>query len=226
MHRPVTDLIAERALPSFELAFTAILISCLISIPLGALSAIRNRTWLDYLCMGTSLIGISMPNFWLGPLLILLFSVHLGWLPVSGRSSPSSIILPALALSSSLSAVLIRMTRTSVLEQLHEDYIRTARSKGSGELRVFFKHVLKNSAISITTILGLQFGALATGTIITEKVFDWPGIGTLIAEAIERRDYPVVQGCVFVFSLTFLINNLVTDLIYFWLDPRIRVGKR
>lgn len=223
VHRPVSHLIAERALPTVELALTAVLLSCLISIPLGALSAIRNRGLLDFFVMFTSQIGISMPNFWLGPLLILFFSVQLGWFPVSGRSAPSSIILPALALSSSLSAVLIRMTRMSFLEQLRADYIRTARAKGLGEFKIFFKHVLKNASISITTILSLQFGALVTGTIITEKVFDWPGLGTLIAEAIERRDYPVVQGCVFVFSLVFLINNLVTDLIYFWLDPRIRV---
>jgi len=226
LHRPVTELIGERALPTLELAFSAILLTCLVSIPLGALSALKNGTLLDFLCMGTSLVGISMPNFWLGPLLILLFSIHLGWLPVAGRSGPGSIVLPTLALSSSLVAVLVRVTRTSFLEHLHEDYVRTARSKGVNEWGVFFKHVLKNAAITITTVIGLQFGALVTGTIITEKVFDWPGVGTLIAEAIDRRDYPVVQGCVFAFSLAFLLTNLITDLVYFWIDPRIRVNAK
>jgi peptide/nickel transport system permease protein len=225
VHQPVTEMIGERIKPTAELALVSILFTCLFSIPIGAASALQNRTWFDLLITGTSLLGISMPNFWLGPLLILLFSIHLGWLPVSGRTHPSSIILPALALSSSLSAVLIRVTKTSVLEQMHEDYIRTARSKGLKERTILFKHILKNSAISITTVIGLQFGALVTGTIITEKVFDWPGLGTLIAEAIERRDYPVVQGCVFVFSLAFLFTNLLTDIIYFWLDPRIRMDK-
>ncbi len=224
VHRPVADMIFERAVPTLELAVCSILIACIIGIPLGAISAIFNRTLLDLFLTSTSLIGVSMPNFWLGPLLILFFSVHLGWLPVSGRSSPTSILLPALALSSSLAAVLIRITKASFLEQIQEDYVRTARSKGLRETPIFIKHILKNSAVTLTTVIGLQFGALVTGAIITEKVFDWPGLGTLISEAIERRDYPVVQGCVFIFSSAFMITNLVTDVLYFIFDPRIRIN--
>ena len=222
-HRPVSELIGERILPTVELAVGALFFSCLISIPLGALCAIRKRSWLDFSCMGLTFVGVSMPNFWLGPLLILLFSIHLGWLPVSGRSSPASIVLPILTLGSSLSAVLLRISRSSILEQLKEDYVRTARSKGLSDFKVYFIHVFKNASISLTTVVGLQFGALVTGAIITEKIFDWPGLGTLIAEAIERRDYPVVQGCVFTFSLAFLMTNLFTDALYSVLDPRIRV---
>ncbi len=225
MGRSVIDLLSERALPSLELAVSAVFFSVVISIPLGILSALQSGKLFDFLCLGSSLIGTSMPNFWLGPLLVLFFSVHLGWLPVSGRTGLSSIVLPVITLSSSLSAVLIRVTRVNFLEQLHADYVRTARSKGLSEFKVLFKHTLKNSSISILTILSSQFGTLITGTIITEKVFSWPGLGILMTEAIERRDYPVVQGCLLVFSFTFLLNSLLTDLLYFWLDPRIRTGK-
>ncbi len=225
VNRPVVDMIAERVIPTLELALSSIFLACIIGIPLGALSAVFNRSFFDLFLMSTSLIAGSMPSFWLGPLLILFFSVHLGWLPVSGRSGFTSILLPSLALSTSIAAVLIRVTKTSFLEQIRQNYVRTARSKGLGEFRVFIKHILKNSALSIVTVVGLQFGALVTGAIITEKVFDWPGIGTLIAVSIERRDYPVVQGCVFLFALAFLVTNLITDVLYFTIDPRIRINR-
>ena len=224
-HRAVSELILERILPTVELALTSIVLACLVSIPLGAWAAVFKGSKIDSILMLSSLIGLSMPSFLLGPLLILFFSVQMGWLPVSGRSGLSSIILPSIVLSSSLSASLLRITKVSFLEQLGADYIRTARSKGLGEILIFTRHVFKNAALSITTMIGLQFGALVTGTIITEKVFDWPGLGTLIAESIERRDYPVVQGCVFTFSLFFLLTNLITDLCYFGLDPRIRLAR-
>ena len=221
--RPVTELIRERALPSLELAVFSLLFSCLISIPAGAFSAVRPRSPINSAFTGIAFLGASLPNFWLGPILILIFSIHLGWFPVSGRTHLSSVILPVLALSSSLSAILMRMTRTSFLSQIYEEYVRTARSKGVSEFSIFFKHILKNASLTLITIVSSQFGALVTGTLITEKVFDWPGLGTLVSEAIELRDYPVIQGCVFLFSFTFLVTNLVTDLIYSRLDPRIRL---
>lgn len=224
--RPVTQLISERIGPTAELACTALIVALLISLPLGIFSAIRAGTKIDFICMTFALIGVSMPNFWLGPMLVLLFSVNLGWLPVSERMGLASYILPSITLGAALAAILTRMTRTAVLEVLNEDYVRTARAKGLPEWRVLIKHVLRNAAIPIVTIVGMQFGSLLTGAIITEKIFDWPGIGTLILDGIGNRDYPLVQGCVLVFSVTYLVVNLLTDLTYAWLDPRIKLGRK
>ena len=167
-----------------------------------------------------------MPNFWLGPLLILLFSVNLGWLPVSGRGDWQHLILPAITLGTALAAILTRMTRSGVLEILHEDYITTARSKGLWEGAVIFKHALRNALIPVITIIGFQFGALLSGALITETVFAWPGLGRLTITAIQKRDYPLVQGCILIISFSYVLVNLLTDLAYAWVDPRIRFEKK
>lgn len=219
----VSSLIGERLWPTAELAIFSLLLAVWLSIPLGVLSAIRARSITDYLSMSFSLLGVSIPNFWLGPLLILFFSIYLGWFPVSGRGGAAHLILPVLTLGTSLAGVLTRMTRTSVLENLKEDYVRTARAKGLREKNILFRHVLRNASLPVVTILSLQFGVLLTGTIITEKIFDWPGLGTLMIEALQSRDYPVVQGCVFLFSSSYLLVNLLADVLYTLLDPRIRL---
>lgn len=223
--KPVTGLIAERVKPTVELALIAILIALCISVPLGVMSALKQGKPLDYIGMGFALTGVAIPNFWLGPMMILLFSVELKLLPVSERSGASSYILPALTLGTALAAALSRMTRNSMLDNLREDYVRTARAKGLGEFFVIGKHVLRNASLPLVTIVGLQFGVLLTGAIITERIFDWPGLGTLIIEGINNRDYPVVQGCVLVFSASYLFVNLLTDLSYALVDPRIKVNK-
>jgi peptide/nickel transport system permease protein len=164
-----------------------------------------------------------MPNFWLGPLLIILFSINLGWFPVSGREGVSSVVLPAITLGTARAAILSRMTRASLLERLGEDYLTVARAKGLPEWKVILKHALRNALIPVITVMGLQFGALLSGAIITENVFSWPGIGTLLINAIESRDYPLVQGCILFISLSYVLVNLMTDLFYGWVDPRIRL---
>ena len=174
--------------------------------------------------MGFSLVGVSIPNFWLGPLLILVFSLWLGWTPVSGRGDWSSLVLPALTLGTSLAAVLARMVRSSLLEVLGEDFVRTARAKGVSEGIVVWRHALRNALLPVVTLTGLQLGALLGGAVITETVFAWPGIGALLMEAIQSRDYPVVQGCVLVISLAYVMVNLATDLLYVLIDPRVQSG--
>ncbi len=221
--RPVLELVSERALATVELAILAVLISILISIPLGCISALKADTPTDYLATLFSLIGVSMPNFWLGPLLIIFFSLYLGIFPVSGRDGFMSYILPAVTLGASLAAILSRMTRTAMVEQLQSEYVKTAYSKGLSKWRVVFIHVLRNASVPIVTIIGLQFGVLLTGAIITEKIFDWPGLGDLMIQAIGERDFPIIQGLVFIFSMTYLIINLATDLLYAWIDPRIKL---
>lgn len=221
--RPVVRVIAERIPATVELALAAFLVAGLIAIPLGIISALREGTILDNAAVFFSLLGVSMPNFWLGPLLIILFSLHLGWFPVSGRGGVGSLVLPAITLGTALAAILSRMTRASLLERLGEDYLTVARAKGLPEWKVIFKHALRNAMIPIITVMGLQFGALLSGAIITENVFSWPGIGTLLINAIQARDYPLVQGCVLFISLSYVLVNLLTDLIYGWVDPRIRL---
>jgi peptide/nickel transport system permease protein len=226
IHRqlPVTRLLLERLPATGLLALVTLGFTLVLAVPLGVLAALhRNRGW-DRASMGVSLLGISIPNFWLGPLLILLFSLGLGWLPVSGRSGPASVILPALTLSTGLTAVLSRMVRSSMLDVLHEDYLRTARAKGLPPARIILHHALRNALLPVITLLGLQLGALLAGAVVTETVFSWPGIGLLTIEAIQSRDYPVVQGCVLVISLAYVLVNLCTDLVYAWVDPRIRLG--
>lgn len=220
--KPVTSLIAERIQPTVELALISLIVAILISLPLGILSAIKQGHIIDYSAMGFALAGVAIPNFWLGPMLILLFSVELAWLPVSERGSWSSYVLPALTLGTALAAALSRMTRNSVLDNMKEDYVRTARAKGNVERIVIGKHVLRNAALPMVTVVGLQFGVLLTGAIITERIFDWPGLGSLILDGINNRDYPLVQGCVLTFSASYLLVNLLTDVTYAIVDPRIK----
>ena len=220
--RPVTALIREHYPATLELTLAAMLISLLIALPAGILSGIRQYSVWDHSTMFLALLGVSMPNFWLGPLLIWVFSIQLGWFPVSGRGGLAHLLLPAFTLGASMAAIVARMTRSSVLEVLREDYVMTARAKGLPEARIILKHVLRNAMLPVLTVVGLQFGALLAGSIITETIFSWPGLGTLMVKAIQTRDYPVVQGCVLVIALSYVLVNLLTDLLYGVIDPRIR----
>ena len=223
--RPVTDLILERYPATIQLALAALLIAIVIAIPLGVIAGKNRGSWIDNLASLVALIGISLPGFVIGPLLVYVFAVKLGWLAPSGRFDWTDFILPSFTLGAALSAILTRMVRSSVIEELNEDYVRTARAKGLSETQVVYKHVLKNGLIPVVTILGLQLGVLLAGAIITEKIFGWPGLGLLLVEdGIGKRDYRVVQGCVLVISITYIIANMLTDMIYRWLDPRIRVS--
>lgn len=225
-NQPILTTILERYPATLELMLSAMLVALLLAIPLGVIAASRQYSLLDNGAMFCSLLGISMPNFWLGPLLILLFAVQLNWLPVSGRGSWQHLMLPAVTLGIHLMAILTRMTRSSVLEILHEDYITTARSKGLREGIVIFKHALRNALIPVITIIGFQCGALLSGALITETIFAWPGLGRLTITAIQKRDYPLVQGCVLVIALSYVLVNLLTDLAYAWADPRIRFERK
>ncbi len=208
-----------------QLAVVALLVAIVIAIPLGVVAGMNRGKLLDNFLSVIALIGISLPSFVVGPLLVYVFAVWLGWLNPSGRFGWSSIILPATTLGMALSALLTRMVRSSVIEEMGEDYVRTARAKGLSERKVVYKHVLKNGLIPVVTILGLQLGVLLAGAIITEKIFGWPGIGLLLVEeGIAKRDYRLVQGCVLVISVTYILANSLTDLVYRWLDPRIRVS--
>jgi peptide/nickel transport system permease protein len=223
--RPVKDLIMERYLATIELAVAALLIAIVIAIPLGVVAGKNRGSWIDNLASVVALIGISLPGFVIGPLLVYVFAVKLDLLPPSGRFDWTYLILPAVTLGAALSAILTRMVRSSVIEELGEDYVRTARAKGLSETKVVYKHVLKNGLIPVVTILGLQLGILLAGAIITEKIFGWPGLGLLLVEdGIGKRDYRVVQGCVLVISMTYILANMLTDMVYRWLDPRIRVS--
>lgn len=223
--RPVIDLIAERYPATIELAIAAMLIAITIAIPLGVIAGKNRGTWIDNVLSVIALVGISLPSFVIGPMLVYLFAVKLGWLSPSGRFDWNDIILPAFTLGAALSAILTRMVRSSVIEELNEGYVRTARAKGLSERTVVYKHVLKNGLIPVVTVLGLQLGVLLAGAIITEKIFGWPGLGLLLVEdGIGKRDYSVVQGCVLAISTTYIIANTLTDMVYRWLDPRIRVS--
>ena len=223
--RPVIELILERYPATIELAICAMLVAIVIAIPLGVIAGTNRGTIIDNSASVIALLGISLPSFVIGPMLVYIFAVKLRWLAPSGRFDWSDIILPAVTLGAALSAILTRMVRSSVIEELSEDYVRTARAKGLSERTVIYKHVLKNGLIPVVTILGLQLGVLLAGAIITEKIFGWPGLGLLLVEdGIGKRDYRVVQGCVLVISMTYIIANLLTDMVYRWLDPRIRVG--
>ena len=223
--RPVVDLILERYPATLELALVALLVAVIIAIPLGVIAGTHRGMWIDNVASVVALIGISLPGFVIGPMLVYVFAVKLGWLAPSGRFDWNDIILPAFTLGAALSAILTRMVRSSVIEELGEDYVRTARAKGLSERKVIYKHVLKNGLIPVVTILGLQLGILLAGAIITEKIFGWPGLGLLLVEdGIGKRDYRVVQGCVLVISMTYIVANVLTDMAYRWLDPRIRVS--
>lgn len=221
---PVSQMLAARFPATMQLALLAIIIAMLIAIPSGVGASLKQGSWVDRFAMLFSLVGVSMPNFWLGPLLALLFAVQLDWLPLAGRDLPGSVILPAITLGASMAAITSRLTRSSMLDVLREDYLRTARAKGLSEGKVVGKHALLNALNPVVTIVGLQFGALMAGAIVTEKVFSWPGIGTLLLTAIERRDYPVVQGCILIIAVTYAIVNLGTDLLYARLDPRVKLS--
>ena len=221
--QPVTALLLERLPATLKLSLVAFLLAVLIALPLGVLAATRSGTVWDSGAMTLSLLGVSIPNFWLGPMLILLFSLWLGLTPVSGMEQPGSVVLPAITLGVSLAAILARMVRSSLLEVLGEDYIRTARAKGVSEQRIVWRHALGNALLPVITLLGLQFGALLAGSVITEKVFSWPGIGLLLIDAIQQRDYPVVQGTVLLIAVSYLIVNRLTDLLYRVVDPRVRM---
>ena len=222
--RPVAQLLAEPILASAELTFTSLAIALAIALPLGVLAARRAGSAVDLAAGGLAVLGASIPVFWLGPLLIILFSIDLGWLPVSGRSGPLSLILPSLTLGTALSVILMRMTRSSLLDVLPQDYLATARAKGLSERRVLWIHALSNAGLPLITILSLQLGALLSGAIITETVFAWPGVGRLTIQAIAARDYPLVQGCVLFISFVYVAGNLIADIAYAWLDPRVRLG--
>lgn len=223
--RPVLDMILERYPATIKLALAAMLIAVSIAIPLGVLAGKNRGTWIDSFSSFIALVGISLPGFVIGPLLVYFFTVKLNWFSSSGNQYPEDIILPAITLGAALSAILTRMVRSSVIEELNEDYVRTARAKGLSEQKVVYKHVLKNGLIPVVTILGLQLGVLLAGAIITEKIFVWRGIGTLLLEeGIGNLDYRVVQGCVLVISITYIAVNTLTDMAYRFLDPRIRVS--
>ena len=219
---PVTEIILARYPATIELTLAALVVALLLSIPAGVQAAVRRGQWSDRALGFLSLLGLSFPNFALGPVLILVFSVELGWLPVSGSGSLLNLVLPAVTLGAALAAILTRMVRTSVLEELGQDYVRTARAKGLAERRVRYKHVLRNSLIPVVTLVGLQLGALLSGAMVTETIFSWPGIGRLTLQAINSRDYPLVQGCFLTISVTYILVNLLTDLFYSVVDPRTR----
>ena len=222
---PISNLLLERIPATVELSLAAILIAIILAVPLGVLAAVRKHSAWDFGAMGFALFGISVPNFWMGPLLILIGALWLGWFPVSGREGIASIVLPAITLGTAMAAILSRMIRSTLLEVLTEDFIRTARSKGLTDWIVIIRHGLRNALLPLITLLGLQLGALFSGTIITETVFSWPGIGSLMVEAIHRRDYPVVQATVILISFSYVIVNLLTDLVYAWIDPRVSLKK-
>jgi peptide/nickel transport system permease protein len=220
--QPVADLLLQRLPATLQLAAAAFLLVLLTAMPLGILAARFRGRWPDRMAQGIALIGVSIPNFWLGPLLVLLFSVWLGWTPVSGNLEPGSLILPAVTLGLSMAAITTRMVRSSLLETVSQPFIRTAYCKGLGETSVMLRHSLPNAMLPVITILGLQLGSLLAGAVITEVVFAWPGIGSLLVDAIRQRDYPLVQGIVLFIALTYVLVNRLSDLLSGWLDPRIR----
>ncbi|NOX93021.1 MAG: ABC transporter permease [Gammaproteobacteria bacterium] len=222
--RPILDILLERLPATLELALAALLVAILVAFPLGVMAAVKKDSAWDHGAMAVSLLGVSVPNFLMGPILILVFAVWLGWFPVSGRDGLGSLVLPAITLGTAMASILSRMVRATLLEVLGEDYIRTARAKGLGPRAVIWRHALRNALLPVITLLGLQLGALLAGAVITEAVFSWPGIGQLVIEAIQRRDYPVVQACVLLISLTYVLVNTLTDVAYGWFDPRIRTG--
>lgn len=219
---PIIEMLKARYPATLKLALLSLVIGLTIGIPLGIFAALKAGHWQDFVVTIVSVRFSAMPAFWLGPMLMLLFAVWLGWLPVSGMDEPLSIVLPALTLGFGLSAILTRMTRTSLLEVLNEDFIRTARAKGLSENTVIVKHALRAALLPIVTIVGLQMGSLLAGTVITETIFSWDGIGRLLVESIEKRDYPVTQACVLVVALSYVLVNLATDIFYALADPRVR----
>jgi ABC-type dipeptide/oligopeptide/nickel transport system permease component len=222
LDQSVTRLIAQRFPLTLELTVAAMIVALAISIPAGVRSARRRNRWDDRTLSFVSLLGLSFPNFALGPILILFFAIQLAWLPVSGAGTVAHLVLPAITLGGSLAAILTRMVRTAMLEELSQDYIRTARAKGLSENVVVYKHALRNALVPVLTVVGLQFGALLAGAIVTETIFSWPGIGRLTVTAISSRDYYLVQGCILTIGLTYVGVNFLTDFLYSLANPRIR----
>ena len=220
--QPVTDLIRQRLPATLQLAAAAFVLVLLIAMPLGIIAARHRGRWPDSLAQTFALVGVSIPNFWLGPLLVLLFSVYLGWTPVSGNLESGSLVLPAITLGLSMAAITTRMMRSSLLEIESQPFLRTARCKGLSEGAVMLRHSLPNAMLPVITVLGLQLGGLLAGAVITEVVFSWPGIGSLLVDAIRQRDYPVVQGVVLFIALSYVLVNRLSDTLAAWLDPRIR----
>jgi len=218
----VTKIVMQAYPATIRLTIASLVIALLLSIPAGVRSALKRNTWEDRVLSFVSLLGLSFPNFALGPILILFFAIKLGFLPVSGSGTLEHLILPAITMGGALAAILTRMVRTSMLEELGQDYIRTARAKGLSERAVVYKHALRNAMIPIVTVLGLQFGALLAGAIVTETIFSWPGIGRMTISAISSRDYYLVQGCILFIGLTYVLVNTMTDVMYSVLNPRIR----
>ena len=219
---PVAREIGQRLGRTAQLALAAMAVSILVALPLGVLGALYRGQWIDQVATTVSLLGVAMPNFWLGPLLAIVFAVSLGWLPVSGTGSWQHLVLPAVTLGGALAALLARMTRATLIDELRELYVLAARARGVSSGRAVISHALRNSLIPVVTIIGLQLGAVLTGTIITETIFAWPGVGRLLIQAISFRDYPLVQGCILFIATTYVTMNLVVDLVYGWIDPRIR----
>jgi peptide/nickel transport system permease protein len=218
----VAAIIAARLPATLELALSAMIAALFISLPLATLGALHRDRWPDRGALLFSLFGLSLPNFWLGPLLMIVFSIQLGWTPVSGRGGPSHLFLPALTLGLGMAALLTRILRASLLQTIQEDFVRTARAKGLAESQVWLKHMLRNALLPVVTIMSLQFGSLLAGSLITETIFSWPGIGRLTVQAIQTRDYPLVQGCVLVIAVAYVLVNFFTDILYKLVDPRIR----
>lgn len=217
----VAELITERMPATLELALCAMVFAILISVPLAILAALNKRSWIDRLALLFSLLGLSMPNFCIGPLLMIVLSIHLGWLPVSGRGGFSHLVLPALTLGLGMAAILTRLLRATLLQVAGKEYLQAARAKGLSESRVWLKHAMRNALLPVITIMSLQLGGLLAGSIITETIFSWPGIGRLTVQAIQTRDYPLVQGCVLTLGISYMLVNFLTDICYRLVDPRI-----
>ena len=213
-----------RSLRTGQPVLSAMMVALLVALPLGVAAAVWRGTVVDHAAMTASLAGISIPNFWLGPMMAIVFAVQLGWLPVSGRGTWAHLVLPSATLGAALAAILARMTRSSVLEELRELYVLAARARGASRARAVWRHAFRNSLVPVVTVMGLQFGSLLTGAIITETIFSWPGVGRLLIQSINFRDYPMVQGCILLIAITYVAVNLLTDLLYGWLDPRIRLA--
>lgn len=222
--KPVFEMILARIGATVELSVASMILAILWGVPLGVFAAIKRYSFWDRTLVSLGLVGMSFPGFFLGPLLIYLFAILLGWLPVGERGGIEHLILPAVSLALPLGAILMRMTRASMLDVLHEDYVKVARAKGCSTLKIYFVHALRNALIPIITIVGLQFGSVLTGTVITETIFDWPGLGTLLFDAIQRRDYPLVQGCVLVIALIYIVVNFLTDVAYVIAHPKMRIS--
>ena len=223
--QPVMRLLLDHYPATLELALASMVVALVVAVPLGILAAFRRNGAVDHSSRFLALLGVSMPNFWLGPMLILLFAIHFDVFPVSGRTEPFSLVLPAITLGTALAGLLTRMIRSALAEELHRGYLQTARAKGLGRLWAVVRHAFRNASIPVVTVIGLQFGTLLTGAIITETIFAWPGLGRLIIQAIQLRDYPLVQGGVLAIALSYVLVNLLTDLTYAALDPRIRLEK-